>query len=110
AMVTRARAVAWLRTHKREREWIPEGPRYRVLISEGGPRDCLHGIETEALVRAFGEGLALRRHFPSSTPRIRVVGAARKSASSRSRAGSSIAGIGCRSSRLRKRRSPKRGA
>ena len=58
AMMTRAPAVAWFRTHKGEREWIPEGPRYRVLISEGGPRDCLHGIETEALVRAFGEVLA----------------------------------------------------
>src|SRR5205809_6440858 len=58
AMMTRAPAVAWFRTHKGEREWIPEGPRYRVLISGGGPRDCLHGIETEALVRAFGEVFA----------------------------------------------------
>jgi ADP-heptose:LPS heptosyltransferase len=58
AMMTQAPAVAWFRTHKGEREWIPEGPRYRVLISEGGPRDCLHGMETDALVRACGEVLA----------------------------------------------------
>jgi len=58
AMMTRAPAVAWFRTHKGEREWIPEGERYRVLISEGGARDCLHGIDTDALVRACGEVLA----------------------------------------------------
>jgi ADP-heptose:LPS heptosyltransferase len=58
AMMTRAPAVAWFRTHKGEREWIPEGERYRVLISEGGPRDRLHGIDTDALVRACDEVLA----------------------------------------------------
>jgi heptosyltransferase-2 len=58
AMMTRAPAVAWFRAHKGEREWIPEGPRYRVLVSEGGLRDGLHGIETDALVRACGEVLA----------------------------------------------------
>jgi ADP-heptose:LPS heptosyltransferase len=52
AMMTRAPAVAWFRTHKGEREWIPEGPQYRVLISEGGERDCLHGIDTAALLEA----------------------------------------------------------
>jgi ADP-heptose:LPS heptosyltransferase len=58
AMMTRAPAVAWFRTHKGEREWIPEGPQYRVLISEGGARDCLHGIDTDALLKACGEVLA----------------------------------------------------
>ena len=58
AMMVRAPAVAWFRTHRGEREWIPEGERYRVLIAEGGPRDCLHGIDTDALVRACGEVLA----------------------------------------------------
>jgi ADP-heptose:LPS heptosyltransferase len=57
AMMTRAPAVAWFRTHKGEREWIPEGPQYRVLISEGGPRTALHGIETAELVHACGEAI-----------------------------------------------------
>ena len=58
AMMARTPAVAWFRAHKGEKEWIPEGPRYRVLIAEGGPRDALHGIETRALVDAVGEVLA----------------------------------------------------
>jgi heptosyltransferase-2 len=55
AMMTRAPAVAWFRAHKGEKEWIPEGPRYRVLIAEGGAKDALHGIETRALLDAVAE-------------------------------------------------------
>ena len=58
AMMTRAPAVAWFRTHKGEKEWIPHGPQYGVLIAEGGPRDALHGIETADVLRAAGEALA----------------------------------------------------
>jgi ADP-heptose:LPS heptosyltransferase len=55
AMMTRAPAVAWFRAHKGEKEWIPEGPRYRVLVAEGGAKDALHGIETRALLEAVAE-------------------------------------------------------
>jgi ADP-heptose:LPS heptosyltransferase len=58
AMMTGAPAVAWFRTHKGEREWIPEGAQYRVLISEGGPKDCLHGIETPELLEACAHAIA----------------------------------------------------
>ena len=55
AMMTRAPAVAWFRAHKGEKEWIPEGPRYRVLVAEGGAKDALHGIETRAILDAVAE-------------------------------------------------------
>ena len=55
AMMTRAPAVAWFRAHKGEKEWIPEGPRYRVLVAEGGAKDALHGIDTRALLDAVAE-------------------------------------------------------
>ncbi len=58
AMMTRAPAVAWFRTHRGEKEWIPEGEQYRVLISEGGSTDALHGIDTHQLLRACSEVLA----------------------------------------------------
>ena len=57
AMMTRAPAVAWFRTHKGEKEWIPHGDRYRVLIAEGGERDALHGISTRAVLDAVKEVL-----------------------------------------------------
>ena len=60
ARMTGAPAVAWFRTHKGEREWIPQGPQYRVLIAEGGEKDALHGIETAGLVRAAEEVLEKR--------------------------------------------------
>lgn len=59
AMMSGAPAVAWFRTHKGEREWIPAGAQYRVLIAEGGPKDALHGIDTNELLRACGEVLAV---------------------------------------------------
>ena len=52
AMMTRAPAVAWFRTHKGEKEWIPHGYQYRVLIAQGGERDALHGISTAAILDA----------------------------------------------------------
>ena len=51
-------AVAWFRTHRGEREWIPRDPRYRVVIAEGGDGDALHGIETSALLAAAAQVLA----------------------------------------------------
>jgi ADP-heptose:LPS heptosyltransferase len=58
AMMCGVPAVAWFRHHKGEKEWIPDGTRYRVLVAEGGPRDALHGIETGALLDAVAEVLA----------------------------------------------------
>ncbi len=55
ALMTQAPAVAWFRAHKGQKEWIPLAPRYRVLIAEGGAPDALHGIATEALLRAAEE-------------------------------------------------------
>jgi ADP-heptose:LPS heptosyltransferase len=55
AMMTRAPAVAWFRAHKGEKEWIPEGSQYRVLVAEGGDKDALHGIETRAVLAAVAE-------------------------------------------------------
>ena len=55
AMMTRSPAVAWFRAHRGEKEWTPEGPRYRVLVSEGGARDALNGIETRALLQAVAK-------------------------------------------------------
>ncbi len=52
-------AVAWLRQHVNLKEWMPEGPQYRMLI---GPDDDnereLRGIETDALIAAAEELLA----------------------------------------------------
>jgi len=55
AMMTRAPAVAWFRAHKGEKEWIPEGPQYRVLIAPGGEKDALHGIDTQAVLDAVAQ-------------------------------------------------------
>jgi ADP-heptose:LPS heptosyltransferase len=52
AMLAGAPALAWFRQHRGQKEWIPEGPRYRVLIAEGGADDALHGIDTDALLAA----------------------------------------------------------
>lgn len=52
AMLTAAPAVAWFRHHRGEREWIPAGSQYRVLIAEGGAPDALHGIDTQAIIDA----------------------------------------------------------
>lgn len=57
AMMTAAPAVAWFRSHQGEREWIPHGTQYRVLIAPGGADDALHGIDTDALVQAVREVL-----------------------------------------------------
>ena len=61
AMMCGVPAVAWFREHKGEKEWIPLGPQYRVLISEGGARDALHGIDTKALLQAAGDVLEAAR-------------------------------------------------
>jgi ADP-heptose:LPS heptosyltransferase len=58
AMMCGVPAVAWFRHHKGEKEWIPDGTQYRVLVAEGGARDALHGIETSALLEAASEVLA----------------------------------------------------
>lgn len=60
AMMSGAPAVAWFRTHRGEREWIPLQPQYRVLIAEGGAPDALHGISTDELLGAAGELLEAR--------------------------------------------------
>lgn len=60
AMMSATPAVAWFRTHRGEREWIPLDPQYRVLIAAGGARDALHGISTEALLAAASELLEAR--------------------------------------------------
>jgi ADP-heptose:LPS heptosyltransferase len=60
AMMSGAPAVAWFRTHKGEHEWIPHGAQYRVLISEGGEKDALHGIDTAGVLRAAREVLAAK--------------------------------------------------
>lgn len=60
AMLTGAPAVAWFRSHKGEKEWIPEGAQYRVRIAPGGAKDALHGIDTEALLADVGEAMAAR--------------------------------------------------
>jgi ADP-heptose:LPS heptosyltransferase len=52
AMMTRVPAVAWFRAHRGQKEWIPEGARYRVLVAEGGAADALHGIQTAQLLDA----------------------------------------------------------
>lgn len=61
AMMTRAPAVAWFRAHKGEKEWIPTGSRFRVLVAEGGAKDALHGIETRALLEAVAAVLVVGR-------------------------------------------------
>lgn len=58
AMMTRAPAVAWFRSHRGEQEWIPHGARYRVLIAQGGAADALHGIANDALLAAVAQVLA----------------------------------------------------
>lgn len=61
AMMTRTPALAWFRHHKGEREWIPQGPQYRVLIGpDSEPRDFVHGISDDALFAAANEILAPR--------------------------------------------------
>lgn len=52
AVMCGAPALAWFRHHRGEREWIPTGPRGRVIIAPGGPADALYGIETGALLDA----------------------------------------------------------
>jgi ADP-heptose:LPS heptosyltransferase len=53
AMMTRTPALAWFRHHKGEKEWIPAGPQYRVLIGPDiDPRDAVQGIADDALFDA----------------------------------------------------------
>jgi ADP-heptose:LPS heptosyltransferase len=61
AMMCGVPAVAWFRHHRGEKEWIPAGAQYRVLLSEGGPRDALHGIDTDALVESALAAMAAPR-------------------------------------------------
>jgi len=59
AFMTATPAVAWLRQHVNLKEWMPEGPQYRMLI---GPDDDvetgLRGIDSAALLAAAQELLA----------------------------------------------------
>jgi len=59
ALMTGTPAVAWFRSHRGEREWIPPGSRSHVLIAPGGAADALHGIDTGALVSAAADILAV---------------------------------------------------
>jgi ADP-heptose:LPS heptosyltransferase len=61
AMMSGVPAVAWFRRHRGEKEWTPEGAHYRVLVSEGGARDALHGIGTANILDAVDEVLAAAR-------------------------------------------------
>lgn len=61
AMMSGVPAVAWFRAHKGEREWIPQGSQYRVLVAPGGEHDALHGIDTQAILDAASEALAAGR-------------------------------------------------
>jgi ADP-heptose:LPS heptosyltransferase len=61
AMMTGTPAFAWFRHHKGEREWIPHGAQYRVLIGpDSEPRDAVHGLDDDALFAAASEILAQR--------------------------------------------------
>ena len=61
AMMTRTPALSWFRHHKGEKEWIPEGRQYRVLIGPDiEPRDAVHGIDDDALFAAASEIVAQR--------------------------------------------------
>jgi ADP-heptose:LPS heptosyltransferase len=62
AMMCGVPAVAWFREHRGAKEWTPVGPQYRVLMSEGGASDALHGIDGDALARAALEVLAATTH------------------------------------------------
>lgn len=56
AMMTGAPALAWFRHHRGEKEWIPEGAQYRVLIApDAAPRDALYGLATAQLRAAARE-------------------------------------------------------
>jgi len=57
SLMTGTPAVAWFRKHVRdaEREWIPPGSRYRVLVSDQGSDAALAGIDTAALLGAARE-------------------------------------------------------
>lgn len=57
AMMCGRPAVAWFRSHRGEREWIPQGSQYRVLVASGGAPDALHGIDNGALLEAIGQVL-----------------------------------------------------
>jgi ADP-heptose:LPS heptosyltransferase len=60
AMMTGTPALAWFRSHRGEREWIPQHGPYRVVIGPAdSPRDALHGLRSADLVAAAHELLAL---------------------------------------------------
>lgn len=57
ALMAGTPAVAWFRQHAHgaEREWMPPGPRYRVLVSDQGSDAALGGIDNAALLAAARE-------------------------------------------------------
>lgn len=61
ALMTGTPAVAWFRSHRGEREWIPPSGRGQVQIAPGGAPDALHGIDNAALVAAAVELLGAER-------------------------------------------------
>jgi ADP-heptose:LPS heptosyltransferase len=62
AFMTGTPAVAWFREHVNMKEWIPEGPRYRVLVGPDGADDgALRGIEDRDLQAAALELLGTDR-------------------------------------------------
>lgn len=59
AFMTATPAVAWLRQHVNLKEWMPEGPQYRMLIGPDDDNETeLRGIDTAALIAAAQELLA----------------------------------------------------
>lgn len=68
AMLTATPAVAWYRAHRGLREWIPDGPGYRVLVNESPAADALRGVDTDALVDAAAEVLASAAGRPPHAP------------------------------------------
>jgi heptosyltransferase-2 len=60
AFMTGTPAVAWFREHVNQKEWIPRGARYRVLVApDVEPCDALHGIDNGALISAARELLSI---------------------------------------------------
>ena len=68
AFMTGVPAVAWFRAHVNQKEWIPQGPHYRVLVApDAEPRDALHGIDNNALLAAARELLEQEPRAPRNS-------------------------------------------
>jgi len=57
AMMAGAPAVAWYRAHGGQKEWIPQDPKYRVVVAESEAPDALHGVATADILAAAAAAL-----------------------------------------------------